>query len=271
MTNRNNWPTGVSGAITEESLAEYRSAGIHFMEMSYGQADKWIELEYTKRAKEYFARAKSYDVTINSVHLPFYQTDVCVDPTSSDPAVIAYILQLQSELIRAAADSGVRYAVIHPSNEPYTDTERAVRLENCIQTIGALTNVAKEAGITLALENLPRSCICRVKEEMVQILDAIPDLRVCFDSNHCLLQTNPDYIRACGNKIVTLHISDYDFINERHLLPGDGMNPWDKLLSALEEVDYNGVFNYEITRNHPKYPNGVSLADIRANHLSLLK
>ena len=106
---------------------------------------------------------------------------------------------------------------------------------------------------------------------MVAVLDAIPDLRVCFDSNHCLLQTNPEYIRACGNKIVTLHISDYDFINERHILPGDGMNYWDNILTALEESDYNGVFNYELTFNSPKYPKPITLADVRANHLSLLK
>ena len=36
MTNRKDWPTGVSGDITEEFLAQYREADIHYMELSPG-------------------------------------------------------------------------------------------------------------------------------------------------------------------------------------------------------------------------------------------
>ena len=270
-TNRRDWPLGVSGTIEKEILAEYQQAGIHRMELSYGEVDQWLELNFMQNARDYVKRAQAYDVTIHSVHLPFYQKNNCIDPTSSELEVKRHILSLQSELIRATGDAGIPIAVIHPSNEPYEEAERAIRIENCTEILAKLTAIAKEAGVTLALENLPRSCICRVKEEMQQILAAIPDLRVCFDSNHCLLQTNPDYIRAVGDKIVTLHISDYDFINERHLLPGEGMNYWENILTALEEVGYYGVFNYEITRKNLRTGRKISFAEIYENYVQLLQ
>ena len=180
------------------------------------------------------------------------------------------LLEQQSELIRAAGDAGVSIAVVHPSSGVREDLSRQQRLENSMELLAQLTAVAQKAGIVLAVENLPRTGLCRVKEEMQQILAAIPDLRVCFDSNHCLLQTNPDYIRAVGDKIVTLHISDYDFINERHLLPGRGNNYWENLLESLEEENYQGVFNYEVARKDSSGRIVISLTDIQKNYQQLI-
>ena len=49
-----------------------------------------------------------------------------------------------------------------------------------------------------------------------------------------------------GDKIITLHVSDYDFMNERHWLPGEGQNDWQKIIKSLKEVGYTGVWMYEI-------------------------
>ena len=49
-----------------------------------------------------------------------------------------------------------------------------------------------------------------------------------------------------ADKIVTVHISDYDFINERHWLPGEGKLNWQAILNALKEIGYRGVWLYEI-------------------------
>ena len=54
-----------------------------------------------------------------------------------------------------------------------------------------------------------------------------------------------------SDKIITVHISDYDFINERQWLPGEGKVDWIKLLTALNEVGYNGVWLYEINLETP--------------------
>ena len=75
----------------------------------------------------------------------------------------------------------------------------------------------------------------------------IPSLCVCFDMNHSLRQPNPDCIRALAGKIVTLHLSDYDMIDERHLLPFLGRNDWHAIMLALEETDYEGFLTFEVS------------------------
>lgn len=47
----------------------------------------------------------------------------------------------------------------------------------------------------------------------------------------------------------SLHISDYDFVDERHDLPGCGINQWHALLDLLKDAGYNGPALYEIRRD----------------------
>jgi sugar phosphate isomerase/epimerase len=63
-----------------------------------------------------------------------------------------------------------------------------------------------------------------------------------------------------GEKIVTLHVSDYDGIDERHWLPGEGCIDWQALRAALCEVGYDGVWMYELSFGIPKsLPRGRDL------------
>ncbi len=98
----------------------------------------------------------------------------------------------------------------------------------------------------LAIENLPRSCMGRDVKEMVQILNAVEGTYACFDTNHSLIDENVEFIRTLGGKIIATHVSGYDFIDERHLLPGEGKNDWKGILTALEETGDTGTWNYEV-------------------------
>lgn len=267
MTDRHTWPLALSYAATQfcdETLSAYRNAGIQYMEFSGGNISAFAETDYAKTARAIYAKAKSYDVTISSVHLPFAPFSL-LDPAFADPAKRDKVVSIQSELIRAAADSGVGIAVIHPSGEPYKENEREDRLQCAIDTIGRLNAIAKEAGILLALENLPRTCLCRNSSDMLRFLHDIPDLRVCFDTNHNLSEPNVDFIRAVGNRIATLHVSDYDFEDEKHWFPLEGKNPWSDILTALEEADYNGRFTYEVGFSGSK-----TIADVADNFTQLI-
>ena len=84
------------------------------------------------------------------------------------------------------------------------------------------------------------------------IMKANDKLRVCYDTNHLLGEAPLDFIKKIGPKIITLHVSDYDFINERHWLPGEGDNDWQAVYSALSDVGYNGVWMYEVGLLPPK-------------------
>ena len=106
------------------------------------------------------------------------------------------------------------------------------------------------------------------KGHTVGMLEQNPDLRVCFDTNHLLKEANADFVRAVGNKIITLHVSDYDFIDEKHVFPGDGLIDWKALQGELEKVDYNGPFMYEL--NAKDRDGRRTLEDVRANHIEIM-
>ena len=189
---------------------------------------------------------RKYGVEPSSIHLPF-SPFAELDPTVGDEAQRVQIAAYQSELLRAAADVGVPVAVIHPSGEPYRAFERGERMRCAVDTLQRIAQTAQDCGIRLAVENLPRTCLGNIHEEITLLTREIPGLYVCFDTNHSLRQPNPDVIRALGSRIITLHLSDYDMIDERHLLPFLGRNDWHAIMQALEETDYSGYLTFEVS------------------------
>ena len=142
---------------------------------------------------------------------------------------------------------GIKLFVVHPGGEPITDEMRSVRLECAKKSLARLAEYAKEFGGIICIEDLPRTCLGRNSEEMLELLSAHDDLRSCFDTNHLLSLEKPhEYVRKIADKIVTLHVSDYDFLDERHWLPGEGDVDWQALYNALREIGYNGVWMYEL-------------------------
>ena len=248
MTNRKDWKCALSvgpHAMCDEEFAKLAEAGIEELELSSGQIDPYFSvLDYPNKAKLYSKSAENAGVKISSIHLPFAPFGT-IDPAALEAETRGKLIEVQTVLIKSAADAGIKIAVIHPSGEPYAEHERDERLRIAADTISRLTDAASEAGMTLALENLPRTCLCRSSDEMKYFLRSIPELRVCFDTNHNLREDNADFICAVGDRIVTLHVSDYDFIDEKHWLPGMGKNNWESIISALEKADYRGRFLYE--------------------------
>ena len=265
MSSRKDWPLAVSVGLnvvtSSEELKKLSDAGITEVEISTGDMRPFFEYDYFEKSVEISELARTHGVNISSVHLPFGPFSM-IDPT--DPRNDLFTIKVQTMIMAAAAKAGVKIAVIHPSGEPYTEEERPERLEVGCAVISALTENAKKLGMQLALENLPRTCLCRTHDEMLYFLERIPDLKVCFDMNHNLSESNIDYIKAVGDRIITLHVSDYDFVDERHWLPGKGKNDWGKIIETLDSVGYTGRFLYEVKLRE------VTWKDIAENYHMLL-
>ena len=101
-------------------------------------------------------------------------------------------------------------------------------------------------GAVIAVEDLPRTCLGNTSDDIRKLISVNDKLRVCFDTNHLLEEDNIEFMKKLADKIITLHISDYDFLNERHWLPGEGKLDWAAMFSTLKEIGYNGVWMYEI-------------------------
>jgi sugar phosphate isomerase/epimerase len=143
--------------------------------------------------------------------------------------------------------------VVHPSGEPISDETRANRLSGAKDSLAKLADLAETYGAIIAVEDLPRSCLANTADELAELISASDKLRVCFDVNHLLQGTHADFLEKLGDKIITLHISDYDFKDEKHWLPGEGDIHWQSLYQGLVKVGYDGMWLYELGQTPPRH------------------
>ena len=225
--------------LNADTFAAYKNAGIVGMEISCSKQDT-DALDFSVLS----SLANEYGIELWSIHLPFCPFEI-ID--ISRPSLADSTVEYFCSLIDKASSIGIPIAVIHPSGEPITQEDRAARMECAKKSLYRLAEYAKTRNIVIAVEDLPRTCLGRDSSDILELVSAHPLLRVCFDTNHLLNENIIDFIMKVGSKIITTHVSDYDAINERHWLPGEGVIDWGELFSALCTAGYNGNWVYEIS------------------------
>ena len=229
-----------NGALFEE----YSKSGITDIEISLRSYD---EFDY----KEAYTLSKNYNVNIWSLHLPFVPFGL-IEISSKDKQLRDSSVNRFTEIISNAAEIGIDKFVVHPSGEPIPDSDREERMKNAKESLSKIADVCEKNGAVLCVENLPRTCLGHSIEEMKELLADDSRLKMCFDTNHIIVQKPENIILAMADRIVTLHVSDFDFIDERHWLPGEGKIDWHAVLNALSQIGYKGAFMYELGYTCPK-------------------
>lgn len=230
--------------LCRELFAEYRAAGVDCIEISEGySAQDSISFPDLKNWSE------EYGVEIWSYHLPFAPFGI-LEPSVKElaPKTVSYF----GEIMGRASEIGIGKFIVHPSGEPIDPSDRTMRIEVAKESLCSLAEIAKGYGVTVAVENLPRTCLGKDSSEMLELVSVHPQLGVCFDTNHLLGEDFETFINKVGKRIVTTHISDYDFVDERHWMPGEGRLDWQSLYSALNRAGYSGAWMYELGYLAPK-------------------
>lgn len=148
---------------------------------------------------------------------------------------------------------GCRNMIIHPimpfGDEDGLHADEAWKMN--LEFMGRLTEVARQHGVTLCLENMPFrfqniSTPMAVRKLAEQINS--PDFRVCLDTGHAMVmgiqpalavrQLGAEYLR-------TLHVHDNNGERDSHWLPYTGKVDWEAFASALQEIGYQGAISLE--------------------------
>ena len=232
--------------LTEENFAELSRSNISAIEISMA-AEKYSSIDYKKVSE----LSKRYNVELWSYHLPFFPFSE-IDISSLDSRLRENAIRLYSELMQKATDIGINKFVIHPSGEPILRCDREERIKYSMQTLDTLAEIAHGYGATLAVEDLPRTCLGNTADEICRLVSANNKLRVCLDTNHLLTESNVDFVHKLADRIITLHVSDYDLVDEKHWLPGEGVINLNDLFSALKSANYSGVWMYELGLGAPR-------------------
>ena len=234
------------GSISPERMERFAKAGLDVVEFS-GNPET-VDWAGVARA------AAETGVEFRSIHLPFIRENVM----TKDPEEWKRVLDRYRQCLDYCAAGGGKIAVVHPGNAVPPEAERESYLRSSIDHMGLLTEECKARGLILAVENMPNG-LCRTAAEAARILVSLPDLRFCFDTNHLLRNTHEDFIKTVAHRMVTTHISDFDFVTEKHWFPLQGQINWRTVISVLDSVGYAGPFVYETM------PMGHTVEDVRPN------
>lgn len=227
--------------LTEENFAKLQASKIDAIEISMA-TEKFDKINY----KEVKYLADKYGIELWSYHLPFYPFSK-LNIASLNEDVRKNTIEYYKSLITKSTEIGINKFIVHPSGEPNADNQREEIIKCSMESLDTLAEFANKQNAVIAVEDLPRTCIGNTSDEILRLLTANDKLRICFDTNHLLKDSNLDFIKKCGDKIITIHVSDYDFIDEKHWLPGEGKINWKEFIDNFNKINYKGVWMYELS------------------------
>lgn len=213
--------------------------------------DREKEIEQYKKLGEGILRIKKSTLKLNGVHISFGSTWEYSDLREE---VRQNAVKLTKEIFEQVDEANPYCYILHGSWEPIPEADREKRLAQLKKSLNELRGFT---GRKICLEDLPRTCLGNTSKEILTILRDCKGIDVCLDSNHFLKEKPEEAVIALGEYIKTTHISDYDFIDERHWLPMEGKIDWNAFLRSLEAIGYDGAFNYEV--------GGASAEEIKEN------
>ena len=241
------------------------SSGIQAMELSLPS-----EMYDTIPWKELKRLSAETGVEVRSIHLPFYPFSIR-DLASLDEQVRKGTVAAHKELLSRAGEIGTHIATVHPSIAPLAAEQRGEHMKRAQESLAELAEHAASCGTTLGVENLSSNeALGNCIEDMRALLSADDRLRLTFDVNHMLRHTHAEYLRALGKYVVNIHVSDFDFVAERHWFPYEGKIDWVELVTLLEEAGYEGPLQYEVPANNPIRSRPLTFADYRENYEALV-
>lgn len=233
-------------SLNDQSFENLAGAGITDIELSLSPEEQ--SLDEMKRIKRL---ADEYGISIWSYHLPF-SSAVPFNLATTEHEIRRRTMECWTETIHLAGEIGVDKFVVHPSDGASKDEViRNEQLNLSISCLNSLVEVADKYHADIAVENLPRTCLGSRIDEFEKLISGNDKLKVCFDTNHLLYDKHSDFIKRFGTKIITLHVSDYDYVDERHWLPGEGKINWHELYASLVGAGYNGAWLYEVSLERP--------------------
>lgn len=243
--------TGYGVKIVEEEFAKMREGGMTHIEHSLGTLNYY-------HPKDVAEMCRKNDIKLWSCHLAFRPTDI-LDASGAHPSYRRMSMEAYCEEIRRSADVGVDKFTFHPGTPFPNEEERPERLLRAMEYVDKLAEFAHTQGAVICVEDMPH-CIGNCVDEMAALVGVNDKLRICFDVNHLLRNTHDEFIDRFADKIVTVHFSDYDFVEEKHWFPGEGKIDWIALMKKLYGAGYNGPWIYECGQRGRNYKMAYNFA-----------
>ncbi len=238
----------------EDAVREFKKNGVTALEFSiehgaelFARSDDVIATG--KAAREFIEKE---NVVVTQGHLPL-SFDIVRQRGEID-ILLRYIDMYEA--------MGITEMVLHcdrMNKSPELSKEERL-LEN-VKSLKIIAEHVKDKKIYICLENLRQPAIYPVSdplplgfaEDLLNIIELVGSDRfaICLDTGHLNLVSGNqgDFIRKVGKHLRALHIADNQNVADmdQHLLPfSRGTVDFFDVVKALREIDYVGMFNFEI-------------------------
>ena len=242
----------------EDAVMALKKCGYNCAELSTEHADMLLQRgDAAAEGAKFKAFCKSQNFSTPQGHLLLDAN--LAEEDEAEAEKIVEVLKKWCDLFEAA---GIRYGVLHGCTLPGQYYKLPLeRTRKVAERIGKLLEYCRSRNyqLTICLENLIVNY--NSFDELSELADLTPGgdaLGFCLDTGHLVLAHNGghgDFIRRAGNRLKALHITDVVGENCDHVLPMvGGRCDWNEIIAALREVNYQGLFNYEIPSSSFRIP-----------------
>ena len=228
---------GINPALSQ-NLAKLKNLGFHSVDVDCCRL--FVPKDFAVY-NEGYERIQENQIKLNAIHMPITNewADLACQYEEDRKEIVKMFVKLIKELDKYNPSA----YVFHPGGFGVNESNYPEYTKRLIESVNVLT---EETDKKICIENMAGKYFLDTSEKMLNFLSHCKNAYTCVDVNHFYYEKPEDAILKYGNRIGTVHISDYDFVKERHLLPKEGKIDWNKVIGAFEKVGYQGVFNYEV-------------------------
>ena len=234
----------------EEAILEFEKDGLLHIELSSEHSVALLERKGTPTeiGVAFADFCAQHGISVLQAHLIF-PSNIVTDPSVSD------LLVRQIEMLSAM---GVRAAVLHGDPMKDSDIPYSEKIEKNIVALREFLPKVEHFGVRICIENLQN--IFKGIDEILYVIDRVGSdiLGVCLDTGHLNItktSSQREFILKAGDLLGALHIADNEGEIDQHIVPfGRGNVDFFEVVSALREIAYDGLFNYEIGGDSGKCP-----------------
>lgn len=237
------WSSYYVDLSPEDMVCEFEKHGLHYSELSDEHAAELLKrgdpVEEGQKFKEF---ADSHNVRFTQGHL-WLRCRIC----SADRDGVIATLKSWLDLFYAI---GIRRAVLHCDGDSFpAGLCDELKYEANISVLRELTDYIKGRDLVICLENLRG--FTSEADDLLHIVNTVggDNIGICLDTGHLNLRGRDQegFIKAAGKHLKALHIADNEGQSDQHMMPfGKGNIDFIKVVKALKEVGYDGLFNLEI-------------------------
>jgi len=179
--------------------------------------------------------------------------------SSADPAVVETSMKGMQTSLRNAKEWGASAVLLVPAVvDPQTSYRDAyIRSQ---ERIRELIPLAKELGVVIAIEDVWNKFLLSPLE-FVRYIDELesPWVKAYFDVGNIVLYGYPqDWIRTLGDRIVKVHLKDFDSETKEFVGLKEGSVDWPVVVTALKETGFSGFATVELKGGDEAYLREVS-------------